>query len=319
MTCDVTFKAVTHTLLLHLPVACPLLSVEASRTLLGKYLVRHVQRRSPCVELSEGERAKKRKKSLRQQREEGCKGQEGLPMTTLVLSRTKGDGADSNLTRENGRDSAEVLDHSNGSFSPRDSAEVLDHSNGSFSPSDRIVGLGCSDKPNSLRYYCHNLISVFKSKCMTELVEKIVSFFCRGAFSDNGPFYELLAKVASDPEMICIGRHQFSPQVLTEQVFPLLWYLTKQENKPYPEHCATRGTQELLDQVEKCSVWGGNCSDFPEVWKMRQRGKVFPEQLLCLHLSEADRVLASGRLLAGDTDLALLHRTVETKEHGWRG
>ena len=303
MTCDVTFKAVTHPLLLLLLVACPLLSLEASHTLLGKYLVRHAQRRSPCVELSEEERAKKRKKSLRQQREEGCKGQEGLPMTTLVLSRTKGDGADSNLTRENGRDSA----------------EVLDHSNGSFSPSDRIAGLGCSDKPNSLRLYCHNLISVFKSKCMTELVEKIVSFFCRGAFSDNRPFYELLAKVVSDPEMICIGRHQFSPQVLTEQVFPLLWYLTKHEKEPYAEHCATRATQELLDQVEKCSVSGGNCSDFPEVWKMRQRGKVFPEQLLCLHLSEADRVLASGRLLAGDTDLALLHRTVETKEHGWRG
>ena len=283
LACDITFKTVTHSLLLLLFVICPILAVELSQAQLMTYVVKPQQRLSK-EELSQEDKAKKERKYLKQQKEKSCVQQEDLPLSDLALTRNDIARADISLMQEN-----------------KDAGEVLNE---------------CQTVEN----YCHRVISEFKSKCGIDLCEKIVSFFCHGPLADSKSMYEPLAKMAINTEFICVGHHKFSHLVLQEQIFPLLWFLTNQENAPYPANCDSFNTRELLVELKKLLVSGENNIYTQEVVnRMRQSGKAFPHLLLSLHLSEADRVLTSKRLLDGEGDLALLHKAVRTKEHGWRG
>ncbi|RUS71665.1 hypothetical protein EGW08_020571, partial [Elysia chlorotica] len=261
LACDATFRVTTHALMLLLFVICPALSVDLSHAHLQRYLIKS-QPKSSKADLSLEDRAKKRKKTLRQQKQESL-----LPLCEVALTKT-----DIPLTSK-----------------------------------DMDVGEEGSDKNRTLNNHCHSVISKFKSKCGTDICEKIVSIFCFGPLEDGKSFYKSLAKVAVDPEVICVGRHSFSYLVIQEQIFSLLWFLTNQGDVSFPTECHSLNTKELLAQLEKFWVLEGPGSHAQEVvHRMRQSGKMFPDQLLTLHMSEADRVLGSRRQLGGDDDLALL-------------
>ncbi|GFS19234.1 hypothetical protein ElyMa_006868000 [Elysia marginata] len=290
----VTFRAVTHLLMLAVFLACPVLPVEASRVRLARYVIRLPANRPSQEELSEKEKIKIRQKTLWQQREEIRRQREDLwlPDSTFTCI-------------EIGK--KDIL------LSSSDQAEAEVANETDYSSPHRTAG-----KSQTVESFCQKVAFDFKSEC-TGRFQNMVFFFCRGPYSGSQTFYDTLANVVSHPEPVCVGRHRFSHLILRELCLPLLWYVTTQECGSNPAPCEVPSVQDLQAQLDE--FWlSAECSPQTQevVLKMRQRGNPLPNQLLSLHLSEAKRILASGRPLEGDTDLALLHRVVEAREAGWR-
>ncbi|GFN81107.1 histone-lysine N-methyltransferase SETMAR [Plakobranchus ocellatus] len=287
-------RVALHQLLLVVFLACPILSVDSTWSQLAKYVVRE----QDCASLnkSSGEETNRRKKSLKQQREESGRQHEEMSMVELSLIR-----------KENGEEDIRQTGPSDES-SPR----LLDKSEDDFCHSPQTV---------LMKDFWQKTIEAFKSKLMVDCYSRLVLTFCSKSYSDKQVLYDSLRKAAASPAPSLIGRHQLSSLFLSEQVFPLLWYLA-QQNDP-PDSCLdhhSRKPQELLSQLEKIFISFDKLeSPAQEVMiHIRAQEKVFPSQIFWLHQSEADMILASGRELGGEEDLSLLSRTVKKKEHGWR-
>ncbi|GFN87787.1 hypothetical protein PoB_001429300 [Plakobranchus ocellatus] len=286
-------KVALHQLLLVVFLACPILSVDSTRSQLAKYVVR--EQNPAALNKSSGEETKRKKKSLKQQREESGRQHEEMPMVELSLIR-----------KENGEEGTRQTGPNDES-----SARLLDKSEDDLCHSMQTV---------LVRNFCQKTIEAFKSNLMEDCYSRLVLTFCSKSYSDKHVLYDSLRKAAASPAPSLIGRHQLSSLFLSQQVFPLLWYLAQQNDPPDSSLYHSRKPQELLSQLEKVFISFDKLeSPAQEVMiHIRAQEKVFPSQLFWLHQSEADMILASGREIGGEEDLDLLSRTVKKKEHGWR-